>query len=329
MMSLKFNVKSIDLAIGANKLSATFILLFGFVSCACFAQADSLIVARTKWNSKKIAQNMRLKSFWYNNSLFSSNQNISMLEVRPGRKYALHVEAEPKELRTTSEFGVASEAVAALNGTFFDIKNGGSMDYIRVDREVVNSNRLQRDSIRALHQKAAIVLEKEKVDIVSWDSTSDWEHRLPGEDVMVTGPLLLYNGTIATLDSSDVYLTRHPRSVFAIKGKKILLITVDGRDERAVGMSLHELARFMKWIKADKAINLDGGGSTTLWVKQDRSGRVVNNPSDRVDSVGGSNASLTQVRAGEHSNSLKDDVKTGKRRERPVANVIVIKKKKT
>jgi exopolysaccharide biosynthesis protein len=96
----------------------------------------------------------------------------------------------------------------------------------------------------------------------------------------------------------------------AIKGRKILLITVDGRDERAAGMNLHELAHFMKWIKADKAINLDGGGSTTLWIREGGVARVVNHPSGHVTPD-----SRLQAR----------DSRIGS--QRPVANAIVIKLK--
>ena len=253
---------------------------------------------------------MKLKSFWYNNSLFSSNQNVNILEIKPGRYYTVDIEAEPKKLKATSEFGVTSNAVAALNGTFFDMKNGGSMDYIRVNGSLVNPNRLQANNTRALHQKAAIVIDYEGVNIVAWDSTMDWEERLSGEDVMVSGPLLVDKGNITKLDSSTVYMTRHPRSALAIKDGKILLITIDGRSEEAAGMSLHELAHFMKWLKADKAINLDGGGSTTLWIQQGERGHVVNHPSDSSHTVNQYNPINPKYPG------------------RPVANVIIVKKKR-
>ena len=293
-----------------------------FLTSHSYAQSDSITVVNTKWKQKKIAPGIRLKSFSYSNSLFGSNQNINILEVKPGRKYTIDVEAERTKLKTTSEFGVESKAVAALNGTFFDMKNGGSMDYIRVNGSVINPNRLQANNIRALHQKAAILGGDETVDIVSWDSTVDWEERLPAEDVMVTGPLLLYDKNIATLDSSTVYMTRHPRSALAIKGKKILMITVDGRDDRAAGMTLHELAYFVKWLNADKAINLDGGGSTTLWIQHNDTASIVNHPSDRINANSQhASTNLTTSLQPRTSNSRLQI-------ERPVANVIVVKRKK-
>jgi len=68
---------------------------------------------------------------------------------------------------------------------------------------------------------------------------------------------------------------------FAItKNKRILLITVDGRNINSAGMSLFELTKLMRWLKADDAINLDGGGSTTLWINNYMENGVVNYPTD-------------------------------------------------
>jgi len=54
---------------------------------------------------------------------------------------------------------------------------------------------------------------------------------------------------------------------------------VDGRQPgTAVGMSHHELAEFMMRLGCTDALNMDGGGSSTLWYD----GKVINQPSDGV-----------------------------------------------
>ena len=45
-------------------------------------------------------------------------------------------------------------------------------------------------------------------------------------------------------------------------------------------MSMAELAKLARWLKAKDAINLDGGGSTTLWLSGQPGNGVVNYPSD-------------------------------------------------
>jgi exopolysaccharide biosynthesis protein len=288
------------------------------------AQQDSAIVANAKWKTKKVAKGIKLTQYWFNGNLFgNSRQNINILEVKRKKKIRLDVGAEPQVLKGTSTFGKESEAIAALNGTFFDMKNGGSVDYIRIDGKMLNPSRLQKNNIRALHQKSAVIIDGRKLRIEKWDSTDTWEENLQGEDIMVTGPLLIQNNQLDKLDSTDMYTVRHPRTAIAIKGRKVLLVTVDGRNERASGMSLFELARFLKWLGASDAINLDGGGSTTLWVKGEPAGGIINFPSD--------NKKLQQTGAYKPGMDLgnlpADQEKWDHSGERPVANVILVSRK--
>ena len=78
--------------------------------------------------------------------------------------------------------------------------------------------------------------------------------------------------------SSDFSSARHPRTAvgFSADSTKLYLITVDGRQTISVGMSLPELANFMLTRGVAHAVNLDGGGSTTIVVQ----GAIENSPSD-------------------------------------------------
>jgi exopolysaccharide biosynthesis protein len=300
------------------------IVFFSVIVSVSLAQ-DSAVVASAKWTTKKVTKGIKLRQYWFNNSLFGgSKQNINILDVKLSKKIRLDVGAEPQVLKGTSTFGKESDAIAALNGTFFDMKNGGSMDYIRVDGKTLNPNRLQKNNIRALHQKAAITIDKKQLRIEKWDSTDTWEERLQGDDIMVTGPLLLQHAELEQLDTGAMYAVRHPRTAIALMGKKVLLITVDGRNERASGMSLYELAKFLKWLGASDAINLDGGGSTTLWIKGEPAGGIINFPSD--------NKKLQQTTAYKPGMDLDnlpaDQDKWDHSGERPVANVIMVIKRK-
>ena len=252
------------------------------ITSTTIAQTDSLAVVNTDWNEKRIARGVKLKQFCFNNSLFNSNQNVSILEVKQrGRRY-FDLGYEPKVLRKTSDFGKAADALAALNGTFFDIKNGGSVDFIESDDQVINVNRLAKNETRSLHQQSAILFNNGKVSLGKWNGQPGWEQTLDAEDVMVTGPLLIFDNKKEKLDTANAFnKTRHPRTAVAItKNKRVLLITIDGRQENSAGMSLFELTKFITWLGAPQAINLDGGGSTTLWVNNNIGGAVVNYPSD-------------------------------------------------
>jgi exopolysaccharide biosynthesis protein len=96
------------------------------------------------------------------------------------------------------------------------------------------------------------------------------------------GPRLLEDGRISIngkeekFDSSIVS-GRHPRTAVALTfDGDLLLVVVDGRSKRNAGMKLDELATYLRILGARHAINLDGGGSSSMIVK----GKTVNSPSD-------------------------------------------------
>ncbi len=246
-----------------------------------FAQSDSVSVVKADWKKEKILPGLRLKTFWFNKTLFNSNQNVSILEIKQKKNLLFDLGFETKKLVTTSDFGKSANAIAAINGTFFDIAKGGSVDYIRSDGMIINENRLGKNGTRAGHQSSAVLINKGKLSIAKWDGKPEWEQSLQAEDIMVSGPLLIFDQQFEKLDSNTFNKTRHPRSAVAVtKNKRILLITVDGRNENSAGMSLFELAKLMRWLKARDAINLDGGGSTALWINNYIGNGVVNYPTD-------------------------------------------------
>lgn len=88
------------------------------------------------------------------------------------------------------------------------------------------------------------------------------------------GELLLANGEIVTDGKSR---DRHPRSIIGWNTEFLFLVVVDGRAPQvAIGMTYLELANLAKDLGCSEALNLDGGGSSTLWAN----GRVLNTPSD-------------------------------------------------
>ena len=98
------------------------------------------------------------------------------------------------------------------------------------------------------------------------------------------GPLLVRNGKRQKIRSSpeDPYefssmLERHPRTAFGWSKQWYFLVQVDGRQrDLSVGMTLDELSAYLVKLGCEEALNLDGGGSSSLWFE----GQVRNNPCD-------------------------------------------------
>ena len=86
------------------------------------------------------------------------------------------------------------------------------------------------------------------------------------------GPALLKDGRSTQFQSSDA---RHPRSAIGWNAEFFFLVQVDGRQRgQSVGMSLAELAAHFTRLGCTDALNLDGGGSSTLWAR----GQIMNTP---------------------------------------------------
>ncbi|TCD11719.1 phosphodiester glycosidase family protein [Pedobacter frigidisoli] len=253
-------------------------------SLSIFAQdVDSIMLVQTNWSKTKVAKQVVLYRHHFDQkNLFAANENISFLEVKnTGRKAVFALGAEEKELITTSNFGIGDTAIAAINGNFFDVKNGGSVDFVKVNGKIINTNRLEKNGNRARHQEAAVVIEKGKISIKKWDGSPDWETNLSETNVLLNGPLLTLNNINETLDTGAFNRLRHPRTCLGVKPNgRIILLTVDGRNDNSAGMSLFELTKIMKWLGCSSAINFDGGGSTTLWVNGMSDNGVINFPTD-------------------------------------------------
>ena len=96
-------------------------------------------------------------------------------------------------------------------------------------------------------------------------------------DAIGGSPVLMREGAVMVSACSGYVCQRHPRTGAGVMPNgDILLVTVDGRQSGSVGMNIVEFARLFKRLGAESAINLDGGGSSTMFLK----GRVVNSPSD-------------------------------------------------
>lgn len=101
------------------------------------------------------------------------------------------------------------------------------------------------------------------------------------------GGRILRDGVDATNENQEIegiakafLQNRHPRSVVAVNqdGSKLWLLVIDGRQASSLGMNFPEMADYLTKLGAWNAVNLDGGGSSTMIFDQ----KVVNSPSDPI-----------------------------------------------
>ena len=98
------------------------------------------------------------------------------------------------------------------------------------------------------------------------------------QHIISGGPYLLKDNQIfidMTAQKLQSIGGRNPRTAIGYtEDNNLVLVAVDGREGSSVGLTLVELAKLMKTLGCTNAINLDGGGSTVMYIK----GRIVNHP---------------------------------------------------
>jgi exopolysaccharide biosynthesis protein len=164
--------------------------------------------------------------------------------------------------------------IAGVNADFFNMKNGIP------DEMEWHGGAMLRDTMLP-HRGFAGVLKNGRVVIGEKARYEKKKGRL--KEALGGDRLLVSHGRVLPQLHNSFGVTRHPRTAIGVTGrKKVIFVVVDGRQpDYANGMPLEELALLMKLLGARSAINLDGGGSSTLVSRDPHSGvlSVRNRPS--------------------------------------------------
>jgi len=117
-----------------------------------------------------------------------------------------------------------------------------------------------------------------------------WSNDSPDAMDVVSGSALIVQGGVVQYGSScnaDL-CQRAPRTAVGVTSAgRVIMLVVDGRSSGSVGFTLAQLGKEMKSLGAVNAVNLDGGGSATMWIK---GLGVVNHPTDSTGERPVSNA---------------------------------------
>lgn len=261
-------------------------LLLGIVLAVCSlgivkgqTVSDSLAIVSAQWKIESPQKGI-IHKYVSIPQLYQVPQSISLIEIDPGAGLKVGVTVSDK-MRETSRMASEQGTIAAINGSYFDMKRGNSVCFLKVDRQVVDTTTLGEFARRVT---GAVSIRKGKMKIISWNRQIEKQYKGKKGIVLASGPLMLKDGRYCdwSLCEKDFIRTKHPRSAVALtKDGKILFITVDGRfPKHAGGVSIPELAHLIRILGGKDAINLDGGGSTTLWLSGAPDNGIVNYPCD-------------------------------------------------
>ena len=168
---------------------------------------------------------------------------------------------------TTSDMAEENNAVLAINGDYYGARQSG---YV-IRNGVVYRNQGSNGEDMVISKDGSLSFISES------DTTTDSLIQKQAWQVLSFGPVLVENGQIAVTENDEVgmAMASNPRTAIGTVAKNHYLFVVsDGRTSESAGLSLYELANFMKSLGATNVYNLDGGGSSTMVFQ----GEVVNNP---------------------------------------------------
>jgi hypothetical protein len=187
----------------------------------------------------------------------------------------------PRFHRTTLTNPDGIEVVVRKNrvATVSDLK--GSSE-IPSDGYVISAVGSAREWVKTHVRKGARISFSWRLNAIEPGDNADW---MRAYSMLGGGPQLIKSGKIAITDKQEKMTPgfatdRHPRTAIAkLESGKLLLVTVDGRQPGiSAGMTLEMLAEGLLEFGAVDAMNLDGGGSTTMVIHN----KIVNRPSDQT-----------------------------------------------
>lgn len=220
------------------------------------------------------------------------NYHVVMVDLtRPGVRFVSTEEsfAAPRApggrytWRTTSEFARATGADIAVNANYYDIHNGSlttcglAMAQGKPWRSAYIDRRLECWWSVGFGTRGRAEI---------FDSRGKTFGPAPEAWITeaVTGsPRILAGGEVLEYSAPRHALARNPRTILGLDARRetLYLMVVNGREGAGQGMTCPAAARVLRDLGASDAVNLDGGGSSALYVRAE--GGLVSRPADRYE----------------------------------------------
>lgn len=256
------------------------LLLLLLIGCALVVHAqnaiDSLTIVTTNWKTTPMGKGILCKEADFP-SLYGVPQHIVFLEIDPECHLFDVLQHNGRE--KTSEVAHRSNSVAAINGSYFNMRVGNSVCYLQKDGVLIDTTAV--GGLSAI-TNGAILIKEGRIELIPWKVEEEANCTYEQTTILASGPMMLLDGEPCNFFNIGHVTVKHPRSAVAImEDGKVLFIAVDGRFKgQAEGINIPELAHLIRVLGGKEALNLDGGGSTVLWSTAALDNGVVNKPCD-------------------------------------------------
>lgn len=168
----------------------------------------------------------------------------------------------------TSEIAQDNDAIIAINGDYYGVRENG---YVLKNGIIYRENSVTDQEDLAIYKDGTFeIINENEISLSKLLNNNVY-------NILSFGPSLLIDNEINVSKNFEVgkAMASNPRTAIGIiDDLHYVFVVSDGRTNESEGLSLYELAEFMKELDVDIAYNLDGGGSSTMYFN----GRVINNP---------------------------------------------------
>jgi exopolysaccharide biosynthesis protein len=220
-------------------------------------------------------------------NLFNSVQTISVIKYSPKRFRTAIV--QPDKLIQLATTAAEVGADFGVNAGYWDVRIDKPSTFLVLNgKEIAATADFEKERVDGV-----VCIAKRKIVIDHCKAGAETPYTTKYNNILAAGPVLIDEGesvdhsdyTNGMVDSAGgkpvgafyTYTRRHPRTAMGCdKSGNIYLVVVGGRSRgNAEGVTIAELTKVCEWLGMRDAINLDGGGSSTMW---SRSMGVVNYP---------------------------------------------------
>lgn len=175
---------------------------------------------------------------------------------------------------TTSNIASSVSAILAINGDFYGVQESG---YVLKNGVIYRSTSNGNDDL--------VIYKDGSFEIINENNISIDELLQNGAyNILSFGPALIENSNISVNYNTEVgkSMQSNPRTAIGIiDTNHYVFVVSDGRTSESAGLTLYELATYMKNLGCTTVYNLDGGGSSTMYFN----GKVINEPTTTGNTI--------------------------------------------
>lgn len=221
-----------------------------------------------QWTSYPIQSGVLLKvKDFTNGEVMGKNMKFRILEVDPSANVAFNVVSPGSLSKPSEQLALAANGLAIINGSFFDGTTGLSQTYLRLNEtKIIGDGLTGGEADNKNRAGGSVVIDEAGVLSIQSKPTpyvAGWQDAIQGQDVLSGGPVLLLDRKKVVFSPSSYNSeTSSRRTVVAKKmdGTTVFL-AIEGSN------TCIDLQQLVYAFGYRDAMNLDGGGSTMLVVK--------------------------------------------------------------